>query len=147
MDFEKVSGSDFGRSLRGIGLNLLVRDVRARAAFLATVFGMVAHRVSEDFAIMTYAGQVFQLHSDGTFGGHPLLGLLPEAGARGTGIEIRLYETDPDEAAAKAEGAGAYVLQAPANKPHGLRECVICDADGYAWVPSRKLTAEEEAAI
>ncbi len=147
MDFETVSAGDFGRSLTGVGLNLLVRDVEASAAFLAAVFDVGVHRLSKDFAILTYGREVFQLHSDGTFGAHPLLGLLPEAGARGAGMELRLYETDPDEAAAKAEAAGGHVLQAPANKPHGLRECVILDADGYAWVPSRGLSAVEEAAV
>jgi len=147
VDFETVSAGDFGRSLKGIGLNLLVRDVEASAAFLAEVFAMGVHRLSKDFAILTYGDDVMQLHSDGTFGGHPLLGLLPEAGARGAGAELRLYETDPDEAAQRAEAAGGHVLQAPANKPHGLRECVILDADGYAWVPSRALSAEEEAAM
>lgn len=147
MDFETVSAGDFGRSLKGIGLNLLVRDVEASAAFLAEVFAMGVHRLSKDFAILTYGDDVMQLHSDGTFGGHPLLGVLPEAGVRGAGAELRLYETDPDEAAQRAEAAGGHVLQAPANKPHGLRECVILDADGYAWVPSRALSAEEEAAM
>ena len=35
MDFETISADDFGRSLTGIGLNILVRDVKAEAAFLA----------------------------------------------------------------------------------------------------------------
>jgi len=140
MDFETVDAGDFGRSLAGIGLNLLVRDVLAEAAFLTRVFGMSAHRVSRDFAIMTYGSQVFQLHADHTFGGHPLLGLLPEAGPRGAGLEIRLYETDPDAAAARSgDFPDAVLLQAPADKPHGLRECVILCANGYAWVPSRRL--------
>ncbi|WP_347311566.1 VOC family protein [Defluviimonas sp. SAOS-178_SWC] len=140
MEFETVSAKDFGRALKGIGLNLLVRDVKALAAFLTEVFGMSAHRLSADFAIMTYAGEVFQLHSDATYHSHPLPSLLPEAGARGAGIEIRLYETDPDEAAARAAAfAGATILQAPADKPHGLRECVILCENGYAWVPSRRI--------
>ena len=147
MEYETVGAGDFGRSLKGIGLNMLVRDVRARAAFLAEVFGMATHQVTGDFAIVTYGGDVFQLHSDGTYHSHPLPGLLPEAGARGAGMEIRLYETDPDEAAAKAKAAGGHILEAPTNKPHGLRECFILDADGYAWVPSRWLTPEEEAAL
>ncbi len=67
MEFETVSPEDFGRALKGIGLNLLVRDVKALAAFLTEVFGMSAHRLSADFAIMTYAGEVFQLHSDATY--------------------------------------------------------------------------------
>jgi hypothetical protein len=140
MDFETVEAGDFGRSLAGMGLNLLVRDVTAEAAFLSQAFGMTAHRASRDFAIMAYGGTLFQLHADHTFGAHPLLGLLPEAGPRGAGIEIRLYETDPDQAAAGIAGLpGAVLLQAPADKPHGLRECVILCPNGYAWVPSRRL--------
>ena len=139
MDYDSVSADDFGKSLRGIGLNLLVRDVPAECAFLETVFGMVSHQVTADFAIMRYGEQVFQLHSDGTYHSNPLLGLLPESPPRGAGIEIRLYDTDPEAAAARAEAAGAMVLQAPSDKPHGLRECYILCDNGYAWVPSRPL--------
>lgn len=147
MDYETVSAGDFGRSLQGIGLNILVRDVRASTAFLAQVFDMGVHRLSDSFAILTYGRDVMQLHADGTYGAHPLLGLVPEAGARGGGAEFRLYETDPDVAAARALDAGGHILQAPTNKPHGLRECVILDADGYAWVSSRGLSPAEEEAL
>jgi predicted enzyme related to lactoylglutathione lyase len=141
MDYETVGAEVFGASLRGIGLNLLVRDVEVEVAFLSEVFGMGAHRVSRDFAIMSYGAQVFQLHSDGTYGANPLLGLVPEAGARGAGLEIRLYDTDPDAAASRAEAAGGHILQAPTDKPHGLREAYILCENGYAWVPSRPLAA------
>ena len=87
MDYETVSPQDFGASLRSIGVNILVRDVRAQVAFLSEVFEMTAHRVSADFAIMDYHGQVMQLHADHTYGANPLLGLLPEAGARGAGAD------------------------------------------------------------
>jgi len=139
MDFETVDANVFGASLKGLGLNILVRDVPAMAGFLTEIFEMQAHRVSEDFAIMTYHGQVFQLHSDPTYGANPLLGLLPEAGARGAGAEFRLYETDPDVACARAEALEAHILQAPTEKPHGLREAYILCENGYAWVPSRPL--------
>ena len=139
MDYETVSAEEFGASLTGIGLNLLVRDVLAQVAFLTDVFAMTAHQVSKDFAILRYHDQVLQLHSDGTYHSNPLLGLLPEAGARGAGLEIRLYHTDPDAAAARAEARGAYVLQPPTDKPHGLRETYILCDNGYAWVASRPL--------
>lgn len=139
MDYESVPAAEFGASLRGLGLNLLVRDVPARCAMLEAVFGMTAHRVSRDFAILRYGGAVFQLHADHTYGANPLLGLLPEAGARGAGAELRLYDSDPDAAAALAEAHGMHVLQAPTDKPHGLRECCLLCPDGYAWVPSRPL--------
>nr|WP_093092606.1 glyoxalase [Shimia aestuarii] len=139
MDFETVGAGEFGASLRGIGLNLLVRDVKALCDVLERVFVMKTHQVTADFAIVTYGAQVFQLHSDGTYHSNPLLGLLPEAGARGAGIEIRLYDTDPDEAAEKGVSVGMHLLQAPSDKPHGLRECYLLCGNGYAWVPSRPL--------
>lgn len=140
MDYASVGAEEFGASLRGIGLNILVRDLAAEVAFLQEVFGMNAYQPTADFAIMRYGDQVFQVHADHTYHSHPLPGLLPEAGARGAGIELRLYDTDPDEAAARAEAhEGAHILQEPTDKPHGLREVYILDANGYAWVASRAL--------
>ena len=137
VDFETVGAEEFGKSLRGIGLNLVVRDVQALCAVLETVFDMKSHQVSPDFAIVSYGDQVFQLHSDGTYAENPLLNLVPENPPRGAGIEIRLYDTDPDDAAARAEAAGFTILQEPTDKPHGLREAYILCENGYAWVPSR----------
>lgn len=139
MDFDSVTAPDFGRSLSGLGLNLLVRDVPKHAGFLVEVFEMQAHRVSNDFAIIAYHGQLLQLHADVTYHANPLLSLLPEAGPRGSGAELRLFETDPDQAAARAEDAGGMILQPPTDKPHGLRETYIMDPDGYVWVASRPL--------
>lgn len=139
MEYETVSAETFGAALTGIGLNLLVRDVPTQVTFLEHVFGMQGHQVSADFAILTYKGQIMQLHADGTYHSNPLQGLLPEAGPRGAGAELRLYQTDPDEAAARAKTLGAHVLQEPADKPHGLRETYILCENGYAWVASRPL--------
>ena len=38
------------------------------------------------------------------------------------GIELRLYDTDPDDATARAEAHGMTILAPPLDKPHGLRE-------------------------
>lgn len=139
MDYETIKADAFGKSLRGIGLNLLVRDVQSQCAFLETVFGLKPHQISADFAIVTYGDQVFQLHSDATYHSNPLLGLLPETPPRGAGVEIRLYDSDPDIAVTRAETARATILQTPTDKPHGLREAYILCENGYAWVPSRPL--------
>ena len=149
LDFETVSAGDFGRSLRGIGLNLVVRDVQALVSFLVDVFGMRAHRVSKDFAILTYGEQVMQIHADHTYHSNPLPALIPEAGPRGGGVELRLYDTDPDQATMRARGHAhdAVVLDEPANHPHGLREAIILCENGYAWIPSRGLTPDEQAAV
>jgi predicted enzyme related to lactoylglutathione lyase len=139
MDFETVTPEVFGASLRGLGLNLLVRDVPREVAFLQAVFGMKPHRVSADFAIMEYGDQLLQLHADGTYASHPSLSLVPEGAPRGGGAQLHLFDSDPDEAAARAEAAGGHVLQPPTDKPHGLRETTILCENGYAWVASRPL--------
>jgi catechol 2,3-dioxygenase-like lactoylglutathione lyase family enzyme len=140
MDLDTVDAPDFGRSLCGLTLNLLVRDVRAEVAFLTAVFGIVAHRTNRDYAILGYAGQLLQLHADATYHANPVPALLPEAGPRGAGVEIRLHETDPDEAVVRAAAfPDAIVLAAPADKPHGLREAYLLCPNGYTWVPSRRI--------
>jgi predicted enzyme related to lactoylglutathione lyase len=139
MDYDTVNADAFGRSLRGLGINLLVRDVPRTLDFLMPVFGMTGHQPTRDFAILTYGAAVFQIHADATYHAHPLPSLLPESGPRGGGVELRLYGCDPDAAVARAEAEGAVILQPATNKPHGLREAVILDPDGYAWVPGRAL--------
>ncbi|MEM8790839.1 MAG: VOC family protein [Pseudomonadota bacterium] len=135
----RMEADDMGKALRGLGLNLLVRDVMAEVAFLTEVLGMRTLRADKDFAFMAYGDQVFQVHPDHTYHSNPLLSLVPEAGPRGGGMEIRLYDTDPEEAVRRAEAFGAHILQESADKPHGLREAYILDPDGYCWVPSRPL--------
>ena len=139
MNFDTVSADAFGASLRGMGVNILVSNVPRYVDFLTDVFNMKAHQASADFAIMVYQSQVFQLHSDATYSAHPLLPFLPENPPRGLGIELRLYDSDPDAAAERAEALGVLILQAPSDKPHGLRECAILGPNGYLWVPSRPL--------
>ena len=136
MDFETVSAEDFGRSLRGLGVNLLSPDVRALAGFLTEVFGLSVHRLNDDFAIVLHGDAMFQLHADGTYGSHPLLGLVPETPPRGAGAQVYLFGIDPDAAAARAVAAGHMVLEPVAVKPHGLRECTILSPEGYAFSPA-----------
>ena len=101
---------------------------------------MNAQQASAGFATMVYQSQVFQLHSDATYSAQPLLPLLPENPPRSLGIELRLYNSGPDTAAARAQALGAVILQASSDKPHELRECAILGPDGYLfWVPSRPL--------
>lgn len=141
MDYETAPAQAFGQSLRGITVNILCRDVLREARFLTEVMGLMVHRLSADFAIVTHDGAVLQLHSDGTFARHPLYDLLPEAGPRGAGAELRLHGIDPDAAANRAKSFPEALLLAPAaDKPgHGLREAVVLCPEGYAWVPSVSL--------
>ena len=135
MDLETVEPAALGRALRGIGVNLLVRDVRATAGFAARVLGLGVHRLSDDFALLSHAGGLIQVHRDGTYRAHPALGLIPE-GVRGGGVQLYLFGIDPDAAARRAEAAGAVVIEPPAEKPHGLRECTILAPEGHAFSPA-----------
>ena len=139
MDLETVSADAFGRSLSGVGVNLLCRDVTVMADFLPDTFGLSIHRFSADFALARHDGVLMQLHSDGTFRAHPLLGLLPDNPPRGAGVQLYLFGLDPDAACDRAEAAGGRVIEAPANKPHGLREATILSPDGYAFSPAVSL--------
>ena len=135
MDLETVDPATFGRSLSGIGLNLLVRDVFAMAAFAREVLGLGVHRLSGDFCLLSHEGGLIQVHRDATFHAHPVLGLVPE-GVRGGGLQVYLFGIDPDAAARRAEAAGATVAEAPSGTPHGLRECTILSPEGYAFSPA-----------
>ena len=145
MDYETAEGPQIGPALRGLGLNLLCRDLAREGTFLADVLAMQVLRQTADFALLRSGSVLVQLHSDGSFASHPLHGLLPEAGPRGAGLELRLYEIDPDAACARVNANGpAMVLAPPRDKPghgpgHGLREAVILSPEGYAWVPSRPI--------
>ncbi len=136
MDYETVSPAEFGRTLTGLGVNLISADVRALAGFLADVFALRVHRLSDDFAIITHGDAIFQLHGDGTYGAHPLHGLIPANPPRGAGVQLYLFGVDPDAAAARAEAAGHLVIEPPADKPHGLREATILSPEGHAFSPA-----------
>ena len=93
MDLDRIDAVAFGRSLRGLGLNLLVADVDRARAFHQTVFGWEAFQPTGDFAILRRpdGSAVLQLHADHTYHANPLAGLLPAAGPRGAGAELRLF--------------------------------------------------------
>ena len=132
----EAPAAEFGKTLKGFGVNLLARDVRKTTDFLKDVLGMKAHRSDKDFAVLEHRGEFFQVHADHTYHENPLSAALTGAISRGVGVELRLYELDPDQCEARAENAGYTVLRASLDRPHGLRECYLLDPDGYCWVPS-----------
>ena len=94
----------------------------------------------DHFAIMRALGSVWQLHSDWSYRDNALRSAFEGVEARGAGAEFRLYGLDPDAAVSRARAAGAIVLADPMDKPHGLREALILDAEGYVWAPSKPLS-------
>jgi uncharacterized glyoxalase superfamily protein PhnB len=134
-----MPAAEYGRSLRGFSFNLLVRDIAGAVAFEREVLGAAVVYMDADFAVLRRelpGGAVeWMLHADHTYGDHPLLALTGDNALRGVGVELRLHGVDPDAAAAAAHERDCTVLQAPSDKPHGLREAYIVDPDGYVWVP------------
>jgi catechol 2,3-dioxygenase-like lactoylglutathione lyase family enzyme len=147
-----MSAEDYGRSLKGIGINLLVRDIARSALFARDVLGAEIVYSDKDFAVLRQGPHPaasdrraeWMLHTDGTYHSNPLLGLLSDVSVRGAGVEIRLYHCDPDRAVAQAKAHHHHVLSPAADKPHGLREAYILDPDGYCWVPSMPKVAGQD---
>jgi hypothetical protein len=133
MDLETVSADDFGKSLTGVGINLLSRDVQKLAGLMAGALGASAHRVSADFAIVRFGEMMLQIHHDATYGSHPLHSFLPENPPRGQGVQLYFFGANPDYAVEQAVKYGGSVIETPSNKPHGLYEGTILSPEGYAF--------------
>ena len=131
-----MPADQYGHSLRGLTLNLLVRDVDAALGFHREVLGAVVIYRDPDFAVLRRGEVEWCLHADHTYDKHPLSPSLTSGLPRGVGAELRLHGRDPDEAEAAARRLGFTVLAPAPDKPHGLREGYLLDADGYCWVPN-----------
>ena len=136
-----MPADEYGRSLKGLGINLLVRDIEKALPFQNRVLGAETVYADPDIAVLRFtppgadAPIEWMLHADHTYDRHPLSGNLDEVAWRGIGVELRLHGRDPDVAEAEAQKMGAVVLAGALDKPHGLREAYLVDEDGYLWVP------------
>jgi len=126
---------EYGRSLRGLGINLLVNSIDEAREFHLEILAAEEVYADRDFAVFRGFGAEWMLHADHTYNDHPLRGSLGPDMARGLGVELRLHGRDPDTAEKAARELGYTVLAGALDKPHGLREAYIVDRDGYLWVP------------
>jgi len=129
-----VSPPVYGRSLRGLGVNLLVRDTARTVAFARDVLGIAVVYADSDLAVLRHGEAEWMAHADHTYDAHPLLPRTRVAALRGGGVELRVHDVDPDAAVAAALEHGYEVLEPATTKPHGLREAYLLDPDGYVWV-------------
>ncbi len=124
----------YGRSLRGLSLNLIVRSVQASLPFYEQTLTLRRLYSDEDFAAFAGHGLRLMLHADHTCGRMPSGRGLAADGPRGLGVEIRLLGLNPDDAAASADRCGGEVVLPPTVFVHGWRECHLRDRDGYLFV-------------
>jgi catechol 2,3-dioxygenase-like lactoylglutathione lyase family enzyme len=125
---------EYGRTLTGLTVNLLVRDVAASLPFYTEVLGLKALYKDPDFAALEGGGVRMMLHADHTYDRfEPEVARLAAAGKRGTGAEIRISGLDPDAVEARARALG-FTVNVPAQVfAHGWRECRLEDSDGYMF--------------
>lgn len=128
-----MSADEYGRQMPRFTVNLLVRDLERSVTFYQAVLGAKKHYTDADLAALQMAGLEFMLHADHAYDQHPLAPRLAASGPRGTGAELRLFGVDPDEIEARARAAGATLVQPATDKPHGWREVMVADPDGYIW--------------
>lgn len=128
-----MPADEYGRAMPRFSLNLLVRDVQRSLPFYRDVLHAAIHYADEDFAALTLEGVDFMLHADHTYDHHPLYERLRAPGLRGTGAELRVMGIDPDAVEARAKAARADIIQPAADFPHGWRDVIVADPDGYHW--------------
>lgn len=134
---------EYGRSLQGFSVNLLVERIEASLPFHTEVLAARIVYSDPDIAVLRTADAEWLLHAWHTYDHHPLYASVTASVAKGVGVELRVHGRDPDEAERAARRLGYEVVAPAADKPHGLRESVIRDADGYCWVPDVPSTGEE----
>ena len=131
-----MTTEDYAARMKGLSINLMVRDVEACVPFHTRVLGATAEFVCVDFASFLFGEVNWMLHADHTYDRHPLHRMLTADLDRGVGAELRLNGRDPDEACAAADLLGCKVLEPATTKGHGTREAFILDPEGYLWVPT-----------
>jgi uncharacterized glyoxalase superfamily protein PhnB len=124
---------EYGRGLPKFTVNLMMRDVQRALPFYRDVLAAKVHYSDEDFAALEIQGTQFMLHADHAYDQHALAERLKTGGRRGTGVELRVLGIDPDAAETRARAANAKVVQPARDFPHGWREVILEDLEGYVW--------------
>jgi len=133
---------DYGRTLPFFTVNLLVHDLQRSLAFYRDVLGAVVIYSDADFAALKVKDLEFMLHADHAYDHHAWFADLERGERRGLGAELRLFQTDPDLIERRAREFGATILQPAQDMPHGWRDVILADPDGYTWAVGSALVAQ-----
>jgi uncharacterized glyoxalase superfamily protein PhnB len=140
-----MPADEYGRGLPKFSVNLLVRNVETSVKFYRDVVGAKVRYSDGDFAALELLGWEFMLHANHTYDHHPLSARLSGSGLRGDGVELRILGVDPDAIEERAQSLGATILQPARDFPHGWRDVMVVDPDGYVWALGKAIPALEKA--
>ena len=102
-----MPADEYGRSLKGLTINLLVSDIDKALVFQTEVLAASIVYSDPDIAVVTGFGAEWMLHADHTYDKHAMRTVIADVSRRGAGMELRLHGRDPDEAEAAARRAEA----------------------------------------
>ncbi|HTV59635.1 MAG TPA: VOC family protein [Verrucomicrobiae bacterium] len=128
-----IPADEYGRSLPAFTVNLIVSNLSRSLDFYRNVMGASVVYSDADFAALLWNGLRFMLHADHAYDRHAWHSRLEGGEPRGLGAELRMLHVNPDEVEARAKQNGATILQPSRNMPHGWRDVVVSDPDGYTW--------------
>jgi predicted enzyme related to lactoylglutathione lyase len=128
-----MAADAYGKTLAGLSLNLIVREVDLSLPFYREVLGMTVDYADADMAALGLGTTKIVLHADHTYDRQPWAPRLAAPGKRGLGAQIRIMGIDPDAAERRARSAGAAVLHPATDWPHGWRDVVLEDPDGCTF--------------
>jgi catechol 2,3-dioxygenase-like lactoylglutathione lyase family enzyme len=138
-----MPADEYGRSLTYFTVNLIVKDLPRSVAFYRDVLGATVEYEDPDFVALALETLSFMLHAEHAYDHHPIYERLLSTTERGTGAELRVLGINPDAVEARARARSGTIIQSATDKPHGWREMMVADPDGYVWaigVPIPKLS-------
>jgi len=128
-----MNAAEYGRTLHGLSLNLIVRDLVRSLPFYTEVLGFRVLHHTGDYAALEREGIHVQLHVDRTYGRMPWAEELASGARRGLGAEFRLLGFDPEAVERAAREHGSVLMPTAVRESHGWRDCVVADPDGYTF--------------
>ena len=120
-----MSASQYGRSLRGLTVNLIVRNMGRMLEFQRLVLEAEIVYEDPDFAVFEGYGAQWMAHADHAYDHNPLEALLTLNQPRGGLVELRIHGCDPDRAEQQARQRGYQVVLELKNQTKFLEQIYI----------------------
>ncbi len=91
-----TAADKYGQSLKGLTVNLLVRDIDNALVVQREVLDATVVYSDPDITVLKGFGAEWMLHADHTYDEHAMQKVITGVDQRGAGLELRLHGCDPD---------------------------------------------------